>query len=115
MNNIVNTPVRLELAENRIGLDESNLLTSLMENNTYDVKIHTNEILDGCKLVMKRYGDKTREDDNDLIIIDTFLDYISCLFGTEKLLNCGLLAFKLLIDRKEVHHFVENVGRKVIY
>lgn len=69
MNNIVNTPVRLELAENRIGLDESNLLTSLMENNTYYVKIHTNEILDGCNLVMKRYGDKTSSTINDLITI----------------------------------------------
>jgi hypothetical protein len=73
MSNIINTPINLELKENKIEFDESNLLTTLMEANTYKVKIHTNEILDKCKLVMKRYGDKKKEDDNDLIEADSEL------------------------------------------
>lgn len=55
---IVETPLRFEVKDNRITLDETNSITEVMENNFYDVKIHTNEILDGCELVMKRYGDK---------------------------------------------------------
>lgn len=56
LNRIVGTPIRLELLDNNLSLDEENSYNEIMENNTYQVKIHTNEILDDCSLVLKRYG-----------------------------------------------------------
>lgn len=56
LNRIVGTPIRLELLDNNLSLDEENSYAEIMENNSYQVKIHTNEILDGCSLVLKRYG-----------------------------------------------------------
>lgn len=56
LNRIVGTPIRLELLDNNLSLDEENSYNEIMENNTYQVKIHTNEILDECSLVLKRYG-----------------------------------------------------------
>lgn len=56
LSRIVGTPIRLELLDNNLSLDEENTYNEIMENNTYQVKIHTNEILDECSLVLKRYG-----------------------------------------------------------
>ena len=44
LNRIVGTPIRLELLDNNLSLDEENSYNEIMENNTYQVKIHTNEI-----------------------------------------------------------------------
>ena len=78
MNRIVDTPIRLEVTENLISFDESNTITEVMENNSYQVKIHTNEFLDGCQLVMKRYGDPPKNSDNtgnELIVVDDNLNF----------------------------------------
>lgn len=98
MSKIIDTPIRLELVENKIYLDEYNSVTEIMENNSYEVKIHTNEFLDGCSLVMKRYGD------NELKEIDKNLRFETVrLITISKLLQnsveyWGIL--KLYVDDK---------------
>lgn len=90
LNRIVGTPIRLELLDNNLSLDEENSYNEIMENNTYQVKIHTNEILDECSLVLKRYGNL------DLIKINKELTFETIrlirIESTNEKLDCwGLL------------------------
>ena len=50
-----------------------------------------------------------------IICFDAVCDYLLCFLAGEKLLYCGLLVFKLLIDSKEVHYFIEDVTGKLVY
>ena len=56
--NIVNTPIVMYVNEHTLELDGSSI-TELMEYNSYPIKIHTNENLDGCQLVMKSQNNQT--------------------------------------------------------
>ena len=48
------------------------------------------------------------------IAVDGFLNDLFCLVGPEKLADCGLLVFKLLVNGEKVHYFIKNVRRKLV-
>lgn len=58
MNNL--SPIYLSVKDNIITINESSI-SEVMEMNSYPVIIDTNENLDGCELVIKKYGDLNLE------------------------------------------------------
>ena len=109
LNNIIETPIRLELIDNKLSLDEENSITEVMENNSYIVKIQTNENLDDCTLVMKRYGEKLSGDKDNLIEIKSIED------GVEK--DGNNLSFETirLITIEWNEDGIDNKGWGVLY
>lgn len=77
---IVDTPIELELVDNILSFPEESVEISMMENNSYPIKIYTNEDLSDCQLVMKRYGEQ------GLIKIGE-----SLAFGTTRLIVVSIL------------------------
>lgn len=61
MANIVNTPIIMYVDGRELTLDESTA-NELIENNKCDIKIYTNENLDGSKLVKKTENDQNLND-----------------------------------------------------
>ena len=50
-----------------------------------------------------------------VVAFNTLPDDLASLFCGKQFLNSSLLVFELLVNRKEVHYFVEYVVRKIIY
>lgn len=86
---IVDTPIELDLIDNILSFRDENEEKTMMESNSYPIKIFTDEILDGCNLVMKRYGS------NGLIKIDGDLS-----FGTSRLIIVSILDTEDKIEKQ---------------
>ena len=58
---MINEPIRFKIEDNKISLEDG-YVGEMMELNEYPIEIGTNEYLDGCRAIVKKYGEQELEE-----------------------------------------------------